>query len=233
MLPLRVFTRAGYLELPPVELLPLDVLNSLIPETTERGGVSRDGIIDLLVTLLDTTETLDKVQVNDLVPIINEWERLSSCRLVEAIRAAILIKNHGRAIAADLIRDGMRLRDFPDERHTWDDLLTYSDALTDCSALFGSVHPDFAGWTRESRLAAMQYNVLQWIAWSKTKDGRKGKKRPKPIGPDMADKTPPRAGLKPRPSKLSVVKRMLGLERPQSMRDVVDTERKIGNLFGG
>lgn len=91
----------------------------------------------------------------------------------------------------------------------------------------------FGGWTRGDRLLAIIANMLRLLWWAKTKDGRKGKKRPQMIGPDMGDDTPPRAGLKPKPSKLSVVKRMLGLERPQSMREVVDTERKIGNLFGG
>ena len=91
----------------------------------------------------------------------------------------------------------------------------------------------FGGWTRGDRLLAIIANMLRLLWWAKTKDGRKGKKRPAMIGPDMGDDTPPRAGLKPKPSKLSVVKRMLGLERPQSMREVVDTERKIGNLFGG
>lgn len=43
------------------------------------------------------------------------------------------------------------------------------------------MHPDEAGWTRTNMLLATIADVLRWLQWAKTVDGRKGRNAPDPI----------------------------------------------------
>ena len=36
-------------------------------------------------------------------------------------------------------------------------------------------------WTRDQMIAASQADALNWLVWSKTRDGQKNRNRPKPI----------------------------------------------------
>lgn len=105
------------------------------------------------------------------------------------------------------------------------------------SATVIAVDEKYGGWTRQDRLLAIIANMLRLLWWGKTKDGRKGRKRPAMIGPDMGDDAPPRKGLKVKPSKRSVIARLLGLDqRPATMSEAAEyqkQEQKISSLFGG
>ena len=61
------------------------------------------------------------------------------------------------------------------------------------------------------------------------------RRRPKPIGPDMAD-AQTRPGLKPKASPLSVVKKLLGIDKREEQRaknvaDERERNRKLRNMF--
>ena len=45
-----------------------------------------------------------------------------------------------------------------------------------------------AAWTAERTLLAAIVNDLNWLVWSKTKDGQRNRNRPKPIGPFDGEK---------------------------------------------
>ena len=45
--------------------------------------------------------------------------------------------------------------------------------------------PD-AAWTSRMLLAASMANALNWLVWSRTEDGRRGRNMPRPIGPDSS-----------------------------------------------
>ena len=45
-----------------------------------------------------------------------------------------------------------------------------------------------AVWTAERTLLAAIVNDLNWLVWSKTKDGQRNRNRPKPVGPFDAEK---------------------------------------------
>ena len=45
-----------------------------------------------------------------------------------------------------------------------------------------------AVWTAERTLLAAIVNDLNWLVWSKTKDGQRNRNRPKPIGPFDGEK---------------------------------------------
>ena len=46
-----------------------------------------------------------------------------------------------------------------------------------------------AAWTSDRALMAAMVNDLNWLVWSQTKDGQKGRNRPKSIGPGQRPKT--------------------------------------------
>ena len=45
-----------------------------------------------------------------------------------------------------------------------------------------------AAWTAERTLLAAIVNDLNWLVWSKTKDGQRNRNRPKPVGPFDGEK---------------------------------------------
>ena len=96
------------------------------------------------------------------------------------------------AVEADLIDKGMRLRDFmdvEDERHDWRDLLVILRHSKPGSAYYAQmVGEDASPWGLSEQLLADIADKLAVQIWFKTKDGEKGRNRPKPI---------PRPGVEP------------------------------------
>lgn len=50
-----------------------------------------------------------------------------------------------------------------------------------------------AAWTADRSLAAAMINDLNWLVWSRTKDGRRNRNRPATVGPFKDDRSSKRA----------------------------------------
>ncbi|MGV0805811.1 DUF5361 domain-containing protein [Mycolicibacterium setense] len=94
------------------------------------------------------------------------------------------------------------------------------------SHLYRSMHPDDAGWTRTNMLLAAIADVLRWLQWAKTKDGRKNQNAPDPIQrPGITPKKKAiHAGAKGVPR--SKIRQLLG-------RQTHDKSRRLAELFSG
>lgn len=94
-------------------------------------------------------------------------------------------------IESDLIDKGMRLRDFlneDDDRHTWRDLLVILTHSKPGTAYYNHMVGDASPWGLAEQLLAQIVDNQNIQIWFKTKDGEKGRNRPKPI---------PRPGVDP------------------------------------
>ena len=86
------------------------------------------------------------------------------------------------ALEADLVAAGYSFDDVP-ERLPWRALFAFLDHLPADSALARAREPEKAEWAAHGPtpflLAAMGHR-LDVLAWQQTKDGQKGRKKPKP-----------------------------------------------------
>jgi hypothetical protein len=81
-----------------------------------------------------------------------------------------------------LITHGSRLRYLESEALTWRDLWVIVRHLPQSSALHQAIHGvDESLWTIGDYLLAQIADTQAWLAWTKTKDGEKGRNQPKPI----------------------------------------------------
>lgn len=85
------------------------------------------------------------------------------------------------ALEADLIHAGMRLRWFPAADYTWRDLAVFVRHLGQDSALARVQMGKDSPWTLTTQLLALQADYLRMLLWMRSKDGAKGRNRPKPI----------------------------------------------------
>lgn len=96
------------------------------------------------------------------------------------------------------------------------------------SHLYRSMHPDEAGWTLTNHLLATIADVLRWLQWSKTKDGRKNRGAPEPIErPGIAKKK--RVHPKVKGAPRSVVRKLLGRDK----RETPNRAARLAALFSG
>lgn len=64
----------------------------------------------------------------------------------------------------------------------WRDLYVILKTLPRDSALFRAIHgDDEAAWTVQAHLLAIVADAANWLVWSKTRDGEKGRNRPERI----------------------------------------------------
>lgn len=87
---------------------------------------------------------------------------------------------HQEAIAADLIRLGLRLRNVGTPDFEWCDLRAIIASSDKTTALFRELHPKEWEWDLQTHLLADAVDLLHLLVWFKTKDGSKGRNRPKP-----------------------------------------------------
>jgi len=190
--------------------------------------IPMEALVNDQLAMLEWAMTPEGIALMDVLPtrvvkgLIKEWQK--EIGLSEVLGLVDLISNHKDALAADLINAGMRLRDFPSERHTWYDLKVFVRHLDRDSALFREMYPDKADWTMTNRLLAMVVNCLRLMMWFKTKDGQKGRKRPPMIGPDWAEKNTKRPGSDCKPTPISQIKKP-EIAKPEGRM------RKLRNLF--
>ena len=91
------------------------------------------------------------------------------------------VSEHRSAVAYDLLRLGLRLRDFPSPDLTYGDMLVIIQQAPRESAIAKAVDPERAEWSLTDHLLAMIADANTWLVWSKSKDGQKNRNRPKPI----------------------------------------------------
>ena len=92
-----------------------------------------------------------------------------------------LLQKDAGALRADFRKHyGVRLRD---EMHA--DIFEAADMAANLprdgsSAIFRAINTEWQ-WTLDAQLLALNADYLAWLRWFKTKDGRKGRNKPKPI----------------------------------------------------
>lgn len=145
-------------------------------------------LLDLLADS-STLEVIDRLAMGYLREILSRWESESgiSCAQVFETMSYLKVAAKREALSSDLIKANMRLRNFPSAEYTWADLKIFIRFLDVHSSLYGLVYPDRAGWDRQNMLLAEIADSLTWLRWAKTKDGSRGRNRPKAI---------PRPGVK-------------------------------------
>lgn len=87
-------------------------------------------------------------------------------------------------VEADLIRAGMRLRWFHDPDnldHSWRDLLVFIRHSPAGSAYYAAESGEESLWGVQEHLMANLVDLTNILVWFKTKDGQKGRNRPKLI----------------------------------------------------
>jgi len=163
-------------------------------------------------------DVLESATMRQITQLFRAWEKDSGVKVADLAGLLDLIKDHGEAIEADLINVGMRLRDFPSERHNWRDLLVFVKFLGVESNLYADRYPDSAGWTRIALLLADIADSTGWLQWAKTKSAAEGGEPPDRI-PRPGVKPPARRkGSRVKAMPLSKLKQLAGLDGERSER---------------
>jgi hypothetical protein len=127
-----------------------------------------------------------------------------------------------------LINVGLRLRYCPSEWFDWADLRTFVKHSSVESNLYKSMYPDDAGWTLTNLLLATIADVLRWLQWAKTKDGRKNRRKPEPIPrPGVARKKAVHPKVKGAPR--STIRKLLGRDKAETPNKA----QRLAALFSG
>lgn len=86
-------------------------------------------------------------------------------------------------MSGELIKYGMRLRNFPNNKHTWSDLVQFISALPIDSPVLSLIDNENYGWSLTNLLLANIVDSQNWLVWAKTQDAEKKfpKNKPKPI----------------------------------------------------
>jgi hypothetical protein len=225
----RAETPYGVVTLPPLELISLAVIKAAqAADPQERFWVLIESIADT-----DTIDILDQLPGTEIEKLYTPWEAEAEVTLGELFNIATILGNagHRESLEADLIDKGLRLRHCPSADFTWHDLKVIIQHLSVTSNLFRSMHPDHAGWTLEAMLLADQVDSLHWLQWSKTKDGIKGRNKPKRVPRPGITQPTDRKQMPGKAVPLSVLKKRMaethGAEAP-AIRN-----KKLKQLFGG
>lgn len=91
-----------------------------------------------------------------------------------------LVDEHPGALNYDLMRCGVRLRDWPDNGVTWGDLLDVVEQAQPDSATYKALNPEWVQTVDTDLLRSMETS-LRWLVWAKTADGLKGRNQPQPF----------------------------------------------------
>lgn len=224
-------TASGMVSLPSLALVPVHDIEAVmaVPQARLRIWELLDRVAEP-----DALEVLDQLAFDDLKAVVKAWEDYSSITVGEVMQMVKTARRHADALEADLIRDGLRLRNCPSPEFTWRDLRVYVRSSPITSTLFGELFPDLAGWTRENMLLADIADSLHWLQWAQTKDGRKGRNKPRKI-PRPGVVQPKREGSAPKPTPLSVLKAKMAARYATAKRHVTEADRtdKLKQLFGG
>jgi len=177
-----------------------------------------------------TLAIIDQLDADSITALLSEWEQLSDIAIGELVQLFRIIRRHGEALEADLIKAQMRLRWFPCADHNWHDLKVFIRYLDRHSALYAAMHPEHAGWDTTNMLLADVVDSVHWLQWAKTEDGVKGRNKPKKV-PRPGVVQPQREGAKPRPIQRSLLKQRYEALRGSVRETVMDKAERIKQIF--
>jgi len=172
---------------------------------------------------------LDRAPIRRIRALFEEWQADSDITAAQVAQLINLIKAHPGELEADLIREGLRLRDFPSERCTWRDLLVLVEHPLPDSKVYAAMEPDSAGWTRETMLLADIADALIWLQWAKTRRAADGGTPPDRIPRPGVKKREVRQGSQVKPMRLSRVNELAGhkdISREERQQKLAKIARK-------
>ncbi|MDF1902755.1 DUF5361 domain-containing protein [Mycolicibacterium smegmatis] len=210
------------MEFEPLALVPVKTIQTALAKPEDER------FWFLLETLARPLDVIDSLYVSEVRDLVARWESDSGIQMGELFRINLMIRRHSEALEADLIDKGLRLRNCPTEDFNWHDLKVIIRYLPVTSNLYSEMFPDRAGWTKEAMLTASVADSLHWLQWAKTKDGAKGRNRPKPI-PRPGVTPPRREGSNPKAVPLSVIKKTFA---DRSKRNK-DRGKALQSIFAG
>lgn len=135
---------------------------------------------------------IDDLPIKQFREVFVEWEMFSEIEVGEIYGLIDLCDKHRLAVSADLIALGLRLRDVGTPEFEWSDLKAVVSTREYSPALFRALYPKESEWDLHAHLAADLVDLTHLLVWFKTKDGSKGRNRPKPYprpGVEDADKS--------------------------------------------
>ena len=112
---------------------------------------------------------------------LREWEEASNVTIEQILGLMDAISKYGMEIESDLIRIGLRLRNFPSEECTWRDLYVILRTAQPDSRFYQVANPEGAQWNLTNHLLAEAVDAVRWLQWTKTVNVQDPNTMPKPI----------------------------------------------------
>lgn len=214
------------IDLKPVYELPQEILRQATTQSL-MWDVITWAVSDPRLLLV-----LDSAPMSLIKSVYREWQKDSQIQVSEVGQLIALIDAHGGALEADLIDRGMRLRDFPSERHNWRDLWVFVQYLGVHSNAYAATNPERAGWGRAEQLLAHIADDMSWIQWSKTEAAQNGAEPPDPIvRPGVAPREV-RAGSRVKPSPISKIRERAKLKLAAQQDNPKGSHARLRQLEG-
>lgn len=151
---------------------------------------------------------LDRAPIRHINRLFSSWEADSAITPGEVAQLLNLIEDHSAPLEADLIRRGMRLRDFPSDRHNWRDLWVFVTLPDTDDRTYAATNPDRAGWDKATMLLADIADSNGWLQWAKTKAAADGGSPPERIIRPGVKAPEHRKGSKVKPMTMSRVREL-------------------------
>ncbi|NMM93488.1 DUF5361 domain-containing protein [Bifidobacterium oedipodis] len=128
-----------------------------------------------------------------------------------------LIDNHRDELEYELIKAGVRLRWLGRPLLSWHDIYLIAANCEPGTPLATALDRRMAWKPIDFWMRSIEYS-LRWLVWAKTKDGQKGRGKPKPIQPPGISANDP--------NRRSVVRKgeLAGMDK-QSLRDYLNRPR--------
>jgi len=205
--------------------VPKDVVlqstsEGLIWEMLQWGLVDRANIV-----------VIDQAPMRLINDLYKQWQQDSGIQVEEELfQILAIIDKRSGPLEADLIDMGMRLRDFPSERHTWHDLWVIMSHFGYHSHLFGAMYPERAGWDKNNMLLADIADSNNWLVWAKSRAAQEGGAPPdRIVRPGV--KNEHRPGSRVKPSPRSKIRKLAGLDEPEAQRSPKERKSLLEAAF--
>lgn len=199
---MQIVGRSCEFELRPVSEVPRHVIRQATKESITWDALYW-GIVDS-----EQLALLDRAPIRYINRLFEEWQEDSGITCHEVAQLLNLIEDHSNPLEADLIRQGMRLRDFPSERHNWRDLWVLVTLPMADDKTYAATNPDEAGWDRTRMLLADIADSSNWLQWAKTKEAAEGGEPPARIVRPGVKAPVHRAGSRVKPMTMSRVREL-------------------------
>jgi hypothetical protein len=214
------------------DLRPLTELPPVVIRQATKESLMWDvfawGMVDYLRGML----ILDIVPMRLIRDLYAEWQKDSRIEIGEIMGLMGLIEKHGGPLEADLIKDGLRLRDCPSEHFNWRDLWVYVTYADVNSRIVAASNPDIAGWTLECMLLANVADDTAWLHWAKTKGALEKSASPPELIPRPGVKRKPvRPGSKTKPITIARARELAGLDKMHEGVSEKEYQRRLENAF--